>query len=120
VHAHEIYKLLFDKISVSSWDHFLGTLKSNIIMNCSTQLRKETGKLKFNVYIVEHNTHENVERNAEEIHDCAPSLLRNVLRSHFHNRWPKYSHASLKGAEAEELDITRKRDTPTFHRGRCH
>ena len=36
-------------------------------------------------YVVQHNAHKNVERNTEEVHDGASSLLRNVLGPHLHN-----------------------------------
>ena len=59
-------------------------------------------------YIVQHNAHKNIERNAEEVHDGAPRLLRNVLRPHFHNGWPEYPHTSLKSTEAKNLNTTCK------------
>lgn len=59
-------------------------------------------------YIVQHNTHKNVQRNAEKVHDGAPGLLRNVLRSHLHNGWPEYANTTLKSTEAKKLNATRE------------
>jgi hypothetical protein len=39
----------------------------------------------FSSYIVEYHTNKQVKWYAEEIHDCASSLLRNILRSHLHD-----------------------------------
>ena len=61
-------------------------------------------------YIVQHNAHKNIERNAEEVHDGAPGLLRNVLGPHFHNGRPEYSHTSLKSTEASNLNTACKWD----------
>jgi len=55
-------------------------------------------------YIVQHDTHKNVQRNAEKVHDGAPGLLGNVLRSHLHNGWPEYANATLKSTEAKKLN----------------
>lgn len=62
----------------------------------------------FETYIVKHNAHEYIERNPKEVHDCAPRLLGNVLGSHLHQGWPKYSDTCLKGTEAEKQDTTTK------------
>jgi hypothetical protein len=59
-------------------------------------------------YIVQHNAHKNIERNAEEVHDGAPGFLRNVLGPHFHNGRPEYPHTSLKNAEPKKLNTTCK------------
>ena len=59
-------------------------------------------------YIVQHNAHKNIERNAEEVHDGATGLLRNVLGPHFHNGRPEYSHTTLKSTEANNLNTACK------------
>ena len=66
-------------------------------------------------YIVQHHAYEDVERYAEEVHDGASSLLRNVLGSHLHYGRPKYTNAGLKNTEAKQLDTACKRDASTFH-----
>lgn len=55
-------------------------------------------------YIVQHNAHKDIERNAEEVHDGASGLLWNVLGPHLHNGWPEYAYTSLKGTEAKKLE----------------
>jgi hypothetical protein len=55
-------------------------------------------------YIVQHNTHKNVQRNAEKVHDGAPSFLGNVLGSHLHNGWPEYANTTFKSTEAKKLN----------------
>jgi len=55
-------------------------------------------------YIVQHDAHKNVQRNTEKVHDGAPGLLGNVLRSHLHNGWPEYANATLKSTEAKKLN----------------
>ncbi|MCI13793.1 hypothetical protein A2U01_0034913, partial [Trifolium medium] len=51
-----------------------------------------------------HNTHKNVQRNAEKVHDGAPGFLRNVLGSHLHNGWPEYANTTFKSTEAKKLN----------------
>ena len=63
-------------------------------------------KVKPATYIVQHNADKYIQRNAEEVHDGAPGILRNVLGPHLHNGWPEYSHTSFKGAEAKKLEAT--------------
>lgn len=60
-------------------------------------------KTLIKTHIVQHNAYEDIERNAKEVHDGAPSLLRDVLGPHLHDRWPEYTHTSLKCAKANEL-----------------
>lgn len=71
-------------------------------------------------YIVQHNTHKYVERNAEKVHDGAPGLLWNVLRSHLHNGRPKYAYTSFKSTEAKKLNATWEWDASTFLFGRSY
>jgi hypothetical protein len=73
---------------------------------------------KQDTHIVQHNAYKYVERNAEEIHDGASSLLRNILRPHLHDRWPENTYTGLKCAKANKLDATRKGDASTFLSGR--
>lgn len=57
-------------------------------------------------YIIQHNADKDIERNAEEVHDGASSLLWNVLRSHLHDRRPEYPYAALKGTKSKKLYAT--------------
>lgn len=66
-------------------------------------------------YIIKYHTHEDVERNAEEVHDGTSSLLRNVLGSHLHYGRPKYTNAGLKNTEAKQLNTACEGDASTFH-----
>lgn len=75
---------------------------------------------KCGTYIVQHDTHKDIERNAEEVHDGASGLLRNVLGPHFHNGWPEYTYTSLEGTEAKQLNTTSKCYASAFHIGRWH
>ena len=65
-------------------------------------------------YIIQHHTHEDVEGNAEEVHDGASSLLRNVLGPHLHYGRPKYTNTGLKSTEAKQLNTACERDASTF------
>lgn len=55
-------------------------------------------------YIVQHHAYEDVERNAEKVHDGASSLLRNILGSHLHYGRPKYTNTGFKSTEAKQLN----------------
>ena len=61
-------------------------------------------QVKLATYIVQNNAHKDIEWNAEEVHNGASGLLRNVLGPHLHNRRPEYPYTSLKGAEAKHLE----------------
>lgn len=71
-------------------------------------------------YIVQNDADKDIEWNAEEVHNGASSLLRNVLWSHLHYGWPEYPNTSLKGTEAKKLETTWKWDASTFHFRRWH
>lgn len=86
----------------------------------SSKLCIQSHKRASATHIVQHNTHKDVQRNAKEVHYGASCLLRNVLRPHLHHWWPEYPHTGLKCAEASNQNTSRKRDTSTFHFGRCY
>lgn len=71
-------------------------------------------------HIVEDDAHEDVEWDPEEVHDCAPRLLGDVLRPHLHDRRPEQADAGLEDAEAEELDGARQGDAPSPDRRGRH
>lgn len=78
-------------------------------------------KKKFQgTYIVQDNADKDIQRNTEEVHDCASGFFRDVLGSHLHYGWPKQSYTRLKYTEPEKLKATRERDSSTFHLGRCY
>lgn len=74
----------------------------------------------WGTYIVQDNADEDIERNAEKVHDCASGFFRDVLGSHLHYGWPKQSYTCLKYTEPKELKATRERDSSTFYLGGCY
>ena len=60
--------------------------------------------VKLVTYIVQNNAHKDIEWNAEEVHNGAPGLLRNVLGPHLHNGRPEYPYTSFKGTETKYME----------------
>ena len=69
------------------------------------------GHVVWEIYIVENDTDEEVQRNAEEVHDGGAHLLGHMGCPHLHHAWPEQAHAELKHAESYQLDLALERDT---------
>lgn len=40
-------------------------------------------------HIIKYNAYKDIKWNPEKVHNCTSCFFRNILRPHFHNRWPK-------------------------------
>eukprot|EP00754_Rhynchopus_humris_P036748 Rhum_TRINITY_DN18842_c0_g1::Rhum_TRINITY_DN18842_c0_g1_i1::g.168477::m.168477 len=65
--------------------------------------------------VVEDQTHDEVERNPEDVHDGGTALLGEVRRPHRHNRRPEDADRHLEPAEAQHLHAGRVRHRRQEH-----
>ena len=66
---------------------------------------------KNHTYIVQNDTDEEVERDAEECQDGGTRVLWHVLRPHAHDGRPEGTHTRLEAAEGKHLHLTACSDT---------